>query len=210
MVKAEIRSLVKNLLPKYDKSGKYAPRFLDAVIEKVLAEMYNDVFRRNPLELQRYTKPYGYTSPLAVLLEAATGLYYTTLPAATLVFPDKASGVRRISTPLQGGMTFFPVDQREMDLIQSGSYSDVVSSKIGYAVTPTRVEYYNMSAAIIASGVRMDCIIPFSVYTDTDTVLIPEERNEGLSFIDRVLAVLGVVRPIDALDNNADVETKTE
>ena len=207
MQKQEIRSLIKNLLPRLDKSNKYHPKVIDSAIEKVLGEIYTEVFKRNSMELQRYCKPYGYTTALTVNLEPATGLYYTTLPAAIYPFPDKSSGVRRVSTIVQGGLTFFPIDQREHDLILSGSNVDAVTSKIGYTVTSTRVEFYNMSGTVLAAGVRMDCIVPFSVYSDTDTVLIPEEKDDqGRTFIDRVLAILGIVRPIDALDNNADVQ----
>jgi hypothetical protein len=208
MVKAEIRSLISNELPKFDKTGKYHPRFVDAAIEKVISGMYNDVFKADPLALQRYTKGFGYTTPLVVSLEATTGLYYTTLPAAIVPFSDKSSGVRRISTPIQGGFNFFPMDSREMDFI-SGSNIDLVTAKIGYVVTPTRVEFYKMSTSVMTSGVRMDLIIPFSNYADTDVVLIPEETDaQGQTFIDKVLKILGVVQKVDLLDNNSDVETK--
>ena len=205
MIKSEIRSIFRNLLPKQDKTNKWHDKVIDAAIEKVLSEIYNEVFFKNPTELQRYTKEYGYTTALVITSEATTGLYYTALPAAIIPFPDKASGVRRISTPIQGGMMFFPIDAREMDYIKSGSYTDSVTSKIGYLVTPTRIEFYNVSGAVLTSGCRMDLIIPFSVYTDTDTVPIPEvARQDGQTFIDRVLRILGVVRPVDNKDDNSD------
>jgi len=206
MVKAEIRSLIANLLPRFDKTTKYHPLFIDASIERVLIEMYQELFTENPLALQRFTKGYGYTTPLAVLLEAGTGIYYTTLPASIIPFRDKASGVRRVSTIVRSGLTFFPVDARETDLLLSGSYADYITSKIGYLVTDTRVEYYNMSGVVLGQGVRMDCIVPFSVYAETDTVFVPEKLNhEAPTFIERVLAVLGVVQPVDQLDNNKDL-----
>jgi hypothetical protein len=205
MLKKEIRSLIFNLLPKYDKSGKYHFRLLDAAIERVLIEMYQEVFYENPLALQRFTKPYGYTTALTVISEATTGLYYTNVPAQYVVFKDKSSGIRRVSTPVQGAFTFFPMDQREMDFVQNGSNVDAVTTKIGYVVTPTRVEYYNMSGAVLTSGVRMDVIIPFSVYLDTDEVLIPESLNkESGEFEDRVLKILGVIQPVDLKDDNAE------
>lgn len=207
MVKAEIRSLITNLLPKYDKTNKYHPSVVNAAIERVLIEMYQEVFYENPLALQRFTKPYGYTVALAVSSEASTGLYYTTLPAKVVPFKDKSSGVRRISTPVQGAFTFFPTDQREMDYLQNGSNADTVTSKIGYVVTPTRVEYYNISGAVRTSGVRMDIVIPFSTYLDTDEVLIPESLNkEAGEFEDRVLKILGVIQPVDLKDDNAETK----
>jgi hypothetical protein len=209
MRKDEIRSLVKNSLPKLDKVNKFHPRYLDAQIEEVLNQMYNEVFVSDPLALQRYTKPYGYTTPLAVLYQAGTTIYYTTLPAGIVPIPDKASGVRRISTIAQGGFTFFPMDAREHDLMLSGSYVNTVTDKIGYLVTQTRIEYYNMTPAIIAAGVRADLLTPFSVYADTDTVLIPEITDkQGQTFLDRVLKALGTVQAVDMLDNNQELKQK--
>jgi hypothetical protein len=207
MIKEEIRSIFRNLLPKLNKTNRWHDRVIDSAIEKVLNVMYNDVFKRNPFALQRYTKSYGYTTPLGVLLEANTGIYYTNLPVAIVPFSDKASGVRRISTIAQGGLTFIPVDAREMDLVV-GSNVATTTKKIGYNVTPTRVEYYKMTGNPITDGVRMDLIIPFSVYADTDIILIPEETDQqGQTFIDKVLKILGVIQPVDLKDNNADVET---
>jgi len=211
MIKSEIRSLILNLLPKYDEHAEFHPRFLDALIEKVLAEFYNMVFLRSPLELERYTKQFGYTAAIPLVLEAATGLYYATYPTGISIIPipDKASGVRRVSTPTQGGTGFYPMDAREMDLIMSGSYADTVTSKIGYVPRRTRIEFYNPTIAVIASGVRLDLLIPFSNYLDSDTVLVPEITNqEGKGFTDRMLEVLSIIRPVDLLENKNFEEVK--
>jgi len=211
MIKQEIRSLIINLSPKYEETERHHPRVVDSVIEKVLAEFYNLVFLRSPLELQRHTKQFGYTVAIAVAYEAATQLYYSNLPTGIdiIPFPDKASGVRRISTPIQGGATFYPMDVREMDLIQSGSYVHTLTDKVGYATRRTRIEYYNMSAAIVTSGVRLDLIIPFSQFLDTDTVLVPElVNNDGQGFIDRALQVLSAVKPVELFENKTFEENK--
>jgi hypothetical protein len=208
MTKAEIRSLVRRTLPQQDKSGAYLDRYVDACIEKVIAQMLNDVWRVSPNNLQRYAKQYGYTTAITVELEASTGVYYSTLPESIIPFNDKSSGVRRISTPLQGAIAFFPMDFREMDLAANGCYFETVNSKIGYAVNQTRIEYYNMSATVYASGVRMDLVIPFSKYGETDEVKIPEvaDNRTNETFMDRVLKILQVVRPIDQKDDNATPE----
>jgi hypothetical protein len=92
------------------------------------------------------------------------------------------------------------------DLISSGSYVDTVTTKVGYIVTPTRVEYYGMTSAIATAGVQMDLVIPFSAYDEDDIVLIPEIANvkSNETFVDRVLKILGAVRPVDSRDDNAD------
>ena len=217
MIKSEIRSIIKNLLPKYEEIERFHDKVIDAAIEKALAEFYNIVFLRSPLELERYTKQFGYTSSLAVVQEAGTTLYYTEYPfmadgvtrVSTIPIPDKASGVRRISTIAQGGVSFYPMDSREMDLIMAGTYTDFVTSKFGYVPRRTRIEYYNLSAAIIAAGVRVDLLIPFSKYEETDTVLVPEiTGDDGAGFTDRVLKILSNVRPVELFENKQFEEGK--
>jgi hypothetical protein len=163
--------------------------------------MYWDLFNVDPLAIQRFTKKYGYTTALSVNLEGATNLYYTTLPANIVPFRDKASGIRRISTVVQGGATFYPMDNREMDLILSGSYVHTLRNKIGYVVTD-RIDYYNMTASIVATGVRADIIVPFSVYTDNEVVLLPEIWGaDNVAFLDRVLKHLREVQPVNLVEN---------
>lgn len=206
MQKQEIRSLVRNTLPKQDKSALYHDIFLNAVIEKVLNQMYEDVWRLNPLNLQRYTKGYGYATPIAVNIEATTGLYYSDLLESIVPFQDKSSGVRRISEIRANGMSFFPMDFREIDLASNGCYFDTVNSKIGYAVNQTRIEYYKMSASVQAVGVRMDLVVPFSRYLETDEVKIPEiaDMRTGETFMDRLFKILQVIKPADIKDDNAN------
>lgn len=209
MTKAEIRSLIRNILPKYDKGGIYLDRFIDATIEKVLAGMYHDVFMTAPLSLQNYTKGYGYSVPIAISTESSTGIKYCNLPESIVPLERKGSGVIRISTPAQGQFMFFPTDFREMDFMANGGYFSTVNSKVGYAVNQTRVEFYNLPASI--TSVRMDLLIPFSKYAETDEVKTPEitdvtgnnYQKKSETFVDRVLAILGVIQPADILDDNA-------
>lgn len=211
MRKDELRSTIWNNLPKYEELERFHPRVIDAYIEKALAEYYNLVYLRNPLELQRYTREFGYTVPIAVAYEAATHLYYSLYPTgySIIPIPDKASGVRRISTIVQGGLTFVPMDARELDLVQSGNYVNVVTDKIGYVVTRLRIEYYNITAAVIASGVRIDLLIPFSQYADDDVILVPEIVNdEGKGLVDRVLQMFEKTPPAELVENTKTVEAK--
>lgn len=211
MIKSEIRSLVYNALPRIDKTAKYHDRVIDANIEKVLNEMYLEMFALSPHSLQRFIVRYGTTTAITVLLDGTTGVYYSNLPAAIVPVPDKASGVRRVSTMAQGEMMFYPMDRREHDLIRSGTYFATANNLIGYSVNQTRVEYYDMTAAVITAGVIMDLLIPFSVYADTDTVLIPELRDKnGDDLLTRVLKVMGVIQPIDLKDDNSEKPAKAQ
>jgi hypothetical protein len=210
MVKQEIRSLVRNLLPRADKQNRWHDNVINAAIEKALASLMEDIWEANPINLQRYTKGFGYTTPVQVQIESGTGIYYSTLPSI-IPFQDKMSGVRRISTVIQGGFNFFPMDFREMDLISDGCYFDTVNTKIGYAVNQTRVEYYGMTSAVQNAGVRMDLIIPFSKYDEDDEVKVPEitaitgtnYQKKSETFIDRVMAIIGITPNVDLKDDNS-------
>ncbi len=206
MQKREILSLFKNLLPRYDKTARFHPAIVAAAVEKVLSEMYQEVWQRNPTDLLSFTKGYGYSTTLPVVYENSTGIYYTTLPIAPIPIPDNASGVRRINTKVRSGFSFFATNKAEVDNLESGSLANTVTVKTGYIVTPTRVEYYNISGTAINDGVRMDLLIKFSNYADTDEVMIPETVDaQGNTFIPRVLAILGVIPPVDLKDNNAEM-----
>ena len=205
MIKREIRSVVFNRLKKYDSSANYHPRVIDAECEVVLNQLYNEIAMANPLSLMRFVKGYGYTTPLTVLTEPSSGIYYTTLPENIVPIMDKASGVRRVAPATQTGKKFNPMDQREWDLMMNSSFAGYVKNKIGYCVTPARVEYYGMTGAIITSGVRMDLLIPFSEYTDNDVILIPEHTDkDGLGFIDRVVQSFRDKPPVELTDDNKE------
>lgn len=213
MLKSEIRSAIKNLLPKWDVTNKYHDRVIDSVCESVIKEMYWELFAIDPHAIQRYLIRYGVTSPVGVALNNTLGIYTSALPAAIVPLPDKASGVRRISTIAQGGLTFFPMDARELDLVNSSSYVKTVTKKIGYVVNQSTygtadygtIDYYGMSTAIATVGVRMDILQTFSSYADTDVVLIPEyQDNQNMTFVDRVLKTLRGIPPVEQKDDNAD------
>lgn len=213
MNKEAIISTIRGLLPREDKTQRFHPAVLEAVIEVVLKEMYVEVYKINPNLLDNYCKTYGADTPIVVSSEPSSGIYFSTLPSPIVNIPDKSSGVRHIYPIVQTGNVFVPMDARETDLIYNTDVA-VVTSKIGYRVRQdTRVDYYHMSGGIIASGVRMDLLIPFSQYLDTDTVNIPElgdaggasryYQTMGIAFVDKVLKVLQVIPPADLSDDNA-------
>jgi hypothetical protein len=213
MQKNELRSVIKNLLPKYVKGSEYHNEVIDRAIEKVINQLYMQTFLLDPLSIQRYVKRFGTVTPITVSYDADAGIYYSNYPTGVMPIslPDKASGCRRVTTKAQAGVKFYPLDQREMELILGGSYTNTVTNKIGYCVTQDRIEFYGMSVAIATDGVRMDLLVPFSDYAETDQILVPEMPDpQGATFTDMVLKILGVIQPQDTLDNNLDTVTKAK
>jgi hypothetical protein len=213
MQKNELRSVIFNLLPKYAKGSEYHKEVIDRAIEKVINQLYTQTFLLDPLSIQRYVKRFGTVTPITVSYDTNTGIYYSNYPTGVMPvsLPDKASGCRRITTKAQAGIKFYPTDQREMELVMGGSYTNTVTNKVGYCVTQDRIEFYGMPASIVADGLRLDLLVPFSDYAETDQILVPEMPDpQGATFTDMVLKILGVIRPQDTLDNNLDTAVNTK
>lgn len=213
MIKSEIRSLIKNLLPRIDRTSKYHENVIDRCVERILSEMYVELWSVNPRLLDAFTRTY---SNIAVATDAGTTQDYSVLSVKICHIPDKASGVRHIYTLTQAGNLFHPMDAYEADYLYN-SDSAVVTSKIGYKVVEQastvypRIDYWNMDAVTRSAGVRMDLLIPFSAYADTDIVLIPEIKDrQGLDFSERVLKLMSVIPPVDLMEQNRETVTKTQ
>jgi hypothetical protein len=212
MIKDEIRGYILGFVGREDATQRFHPRWVDSVIERVLLEMYAELFKVNPLLLDKYTKQFGVPTALTIASETGTGLYYTTLPAQVVSLPDKASGVRHIYPFTPTGDIFMPMDAREASLVANTDVN-IVNSKIGYRVRQDkRVDYYKMNVTVLNVGVRMDLLIPFSEYLDTDNVLIPEMTTASTSavvgFTDRVLAYLGITTPANLEDDNGPTKAQ--
>lgn len=202
MIKKELISLVKNLLPKEDKTNKYHTEVIATAMGIVYANMLNDVFNQDPKELDNFVKVY---TGQAVLVDANTLVAYSTLPVAYIPFRDKASGVRKIYAYSDGSMKrFYPMDSRESDLALSGSYFHSVGTRYGYVVKASRVEYFNMveDGSARFTPVIMEVVPQFTALADDDNVIIPQGRENAL--LAGTLEIMGVVPPVDLKDDNAD------
>jgi hypothetical protein len=209
MIKQEIRSLIKNLLPKLDETNKYHDNVVDAACETILNSMIADYFNKESRDLGAFTKRYGDATALTVTTDAVTGVDYTTLPVGYVPVSDKASGVRNVFTVQAGGIMFYPMDAREFDLATRSSYFYLIGNRIGYVVYPTKVEYFGMTSAIRVAGVRMNILTRFRDLLDTDVVAIPGDRTG--EFTSGVLQILGVIQPVSLTDDNKDnVEPKSQ
>ena len=205
MTKAEIRSLVKNLLPKIDKTGKFLPQVIDAAIETVMNQIFYDVYMKAPRDLDNYvTTLGGGGTPIAVAADANTDIDTATISVTYIPLPDKASGVRAVYTEAETSNKFYPMSKREIDLAASGSYFSQATDRIGYAVRGETIEFYKMDAVTRAAGVRIDVLQSFRAYADTDEVKFPLGREADL--MKGVLEMLGVQPPTDLSDLNNEKE----
>jgi len=205
MTKAEYRSLIKNLLAKIDKENKYHEMVIDHAVDHALAQIYWEVWKQNPPELDNYTKEYGVSTAITVTQNATTTIYESTIPEVYIPMPDKASGIRHIFTLEQGGIVFVPMSQTEIDYVPNTLVGEL-TDRIGYAVKNEKVEYWNMNAVVAAAGVRMEILIPFTAYEDDDVVKLPFGINEEI--LQLVLVYLKDLPEVDLNDLEEKVQTK--
>ena len=206
MIKREVISLLKNLLPKQDKTGKYHDAVVGAALNVVYSNMLNDIHVEDARELDNYVTTYRDVA----IADTYTPYPHSTVPASYVSFRDKASGIRRIwgyddSNAL---IRFYPMDSREVDLAQRGSMFGQAGTgaRIGYVVKPTTVEYFNAtsSGSLRIDAVNMDVVVEFSALDEDDVVKLPHGKENML--IAGALEMLGVIPPVDLRDNNADTQ----
>jgi hypothetical protein len=207
MIKREIISLLKNLLPKQDKTGKYHDAVVGAALNVVYSNMLNDIHSQDARELDNYVTTYRNVT----IADTYTPYPHSTVPVSYVSFRDKASGIRRIwgyddSDVL---IRFYPMDSREVDLAQRGSMMGQAGTgaRIGYVVKPTTVEYFNAtsSGSLRIDAVNMDVVVEFSALDEDDVVKLPHGKENML--IAGALEMLGVIPPVDLRDNNADTQS---
>lgn len=178
MTKQQLIETVKLRLKKVDETKIFDPRLLEQYISKAWNQLLYYSFQKGTSDLWTYSKEY---KAQTITKDVDTNIYYTTLPAALANIPKKEKGVLLISTTQGSDVEFVPTNEKmlrytrdlEIDLVDDTIYFKVY-------IQEGKVEYYNMTAAIAAAGVRMRLVIPFEEWADGDKLSIPEGRDQDL------------------------------
>ena len=164
-------------------SGEFEAKQIGKVGDQKLAyyigQVYNSalvaIFTRNLTNFDPYTKEY---QSVAISQDGNTNVYYSTLPSPIIMIPRKAgNGIMRISGMTSNSIEFVPMTNNMLQTIE-GLEVDDVDDVVGYVFKNGRIEYQGMTATIAAGIVKMELIIPFEEYEDTDYVQIPTGSNE--------------------------------
>ena len=207
MTKAEIISFVQNKLKKIDKTNKYHDVVVEKAITLAFNEGYSTIFDQDPRLLDNYTKTFGGAgTPIAIAENSDTGIYESTLPSIYVPFRDKHSGVRHVATVAVSDFKFFPASKKEFEILPNTLAGELnPNDPIGYyVVRSATLEYFGVTSAIASAGCRMDIVIPFDQYADTDQVLIPFAKD--MQLVTLVTESLKDIPPVDLEDNNADTQ----
>lgn len=208
MTKGEMRSSVKGAMRRIDKTAKFHDELIDKAIEASFNQFLYDIYRKDPRDLDIYTKEYGTEVALAVTENESTEEYYTNLPAAYVSLPEKNSGVRYVVGHDRDHRMLYPMSNREM-LLARTSYVGSTTAEDGdpftrsfYAVQGQKLIYFQVNSDLVAAGVRVGIVVPFSAYADSEEINVPFGQDDKV-FIS-VMQKLMQQQPIDQRDNNKD------
>jgi len=184
--------------------AKQIGKFGDQKLAYYIGQVYNSalvaVFTRNLTDFTSYIKEY---QSVAISQDAISEVYYSTLPAPIVMIPRKAgSGVMRISGLTSKTIEFVPMTNGDLQTIE-GLEVDDVDDVIGYVFKNGRIEYHGMTTTVAAGTVKMELVIPFESYSDTDYVQIPTGSNEMI--IQGVVNLLMGTPDVDKLNNGNSV-----
>jgi len=199
MQKDHLRDFVKNLLKKVDKTNKYHPVVIDHAIEKAINGLFAEIALKNPHELDEYATEID----LALTQDEGSSNYSAVLSPYVPV-PDKRGGIRHVeATGNYAELTFIPLTQKEY-FIYPNTYNSSLSDRIAYYVTKDKIYLYEPTAAVIASGITVYQIVPFTAYEDTETINIPDGQDEYV--VRRAVELLSGIPPVDLANDNNDTE----
>lgn len=155
--------------------GKVGDRKLAYYIGRVYNSALANILARGISDYSDYTKEY---QSVAISQDSNTNVYYSTLPANIIIVPKRAgSGVIRVSGMTSESVEFVPMTNNELQTIE-GLEVDTIDDVVGYVFKHGRIEYKGMTATIASGTVKMELVIPFEAYADTDIVQIPTGSDE--------------------------------
>lgn len=178
-----------------EQSGSFDTQMVAKYIGRAFNMVLWEIFTGGLYNLDNYTKKY---TSVAVSYNSTEEKYYSVLPEKIVQLRRPGSGVMKIQTIKGTALSFIPVANQEVELLD-GQEVDLIDSSIRYVVIGQTVEYINMTSSIAGVGVKMYLVIPFDSYDWDDDVMIPSGQDQRL--ID--LAVnFATGQPIDDQLNN--------
>jgi hypothetical protein len=208
MTRGEMRASIQGALRRIDKTAKFHNQLVDQAIEASMNQFLYDIYRKDPRDLDIYTREYGTEVALAVTENESTEEYYTTLPAPYVSLPEKNSGVRYVIGHNRDQTILYPISIREMLMARTSHVGNSTSedgdpyTRSFFAVQGTKLIYFHVNSDLTNAGVRVGIVIPFTGYADSEEVNVPFGQDDKI-FVS-VMQKLMQQQPVDQRDNNKD------
>jgi len=184
---------------------KIDPRRLEFYISASYQDMLYEMFKTNIEGLSLYAKTF---KDVVVAQDTDTEVWSASISASIMQLPGTASAIRRISTNKGKTLEFVPVDAEIAEAIGMLDVSDVnINSCIGYCLRNNNlIEFINFPASLSATKLRIDVLISFSSYADTDEVYLASGQANVL--LQGVIGLLTGRKTVDLLNDNSEAEVK--
>jgi hypothetical protein len=208
MTRGEMRASVQGALRRIDKTAKFHDKLVDQAIESSMNQFLYDLYRKDPRDLDIYTREYGTEVALAVTENESTEEYYTAIPTPYVVLPEKNSGIRYVVSHNRDKTMVYPMSDREMLLARTSHIGNSTSddgdpyTRSFFAVRGQKIIYFHVNSDFINAGVRMGIVVPFTGYADSEEVNVPFGQDDKI-FVS-VMQKLMQQQPVDQKDNNKD------
>lgn len=184
--------------------GKLSNKKIDYYISLAYNSALVGMFTKGLVSYENYTKEY---QDVAIIQDTNTDVYYSVLPAPIIVIPRRAgSGIVRISGMNSSSVEYVPMTNGDFKVID-GLEVDLIDDVVGYIFKHGRIEYYGMTTELVASTVKMELVIPFEEYNDTDYVQIPTGTDDMI--IKNIIQMLMGQPDADRLNNGNTVNKNT-
>jgi hypothetical protein len=171
---SQIRAKILQEKPTVDRQYLADERRVTLDIAAALNTIFFQIFKKEPSNLDRYTKEY---LNVPVLQNPDTLMYYSILPAKTIQFPRVTDGLWEVSDMQDIGVNFIPTKQHER-MFFSSTDAGKISSVINYVLNGNIVRYYGNTTP--PAVVRMSLAVDFTEWGDTEDVPLPAGQDQNI------------------------------
>ena len=202
MTKEQFIELIKGKLTGGNANPDLTEKYHEARIELFISLAFNDViyqvFAQNLDDKDLYVRTYT----VDVALDETYDQYYATLPANVIQLPNN-SGIHKIS-PLKENWSFVPINQLSEEIfIELEVHKACQEPSYYFNNEKVFFQYYDWKNKHVKQ-VRIDMIIPFEDYADTDNVVVPAGKESAIT--DAVFKMMGEQLPTDHTNNLNDTQ----
>lgn len=161
------RTLSAQLKEEFDK------RIVTLWLSLAYNQMLHDTSKTMGFATEFYAKEYS-----SVAVSGVSGAYYAELPAQIVHLENFGSGVVNVSTKSDTHMIFLPTTKNGLRYFNGAEVGTSITDQVFYTVDYDRISFSdNLSTDIATAGVRMNLVVSFDEWDDTDNINIPGGKD---------------------------------
>jgi hypothetical protein len=196
MTKRELIYMVLNIVDPSNSSHRFHPKqveyAINAAYNQYVQSIPNYLYDEHEFWVREYTGQ-------VTVLDATRDLYYLTLPAALVPMKPPSEAVRHIAGDSGlSGMDYIPCTETVWELMDGLFSHDTSGGTTAYIVRYDKIWFSDEMS--VATTVRLVLAVPFSEFTDNETINMP---SGDVDIIQTAIQILMNTQPMDQKNNNA-------